>query len=297
MRRVGVVGLGPMGAALATSLLRANHEVAVHDRARELEQPLVRDGAREAGSPRDVARLTDMVITFLPSPEAVREVALDPDNGVLAGLREGRSMLDMSTCGPDLAHHLGDAFERRGRRFLDCPVSRKAPDMTILVGGPQGCLDADADVLEPVSRTVIYCGRRGAGYATKLLNQFVKYSWYLASTEALLIAEQLHLDPAVVATAIQQSSGGESGLTAAAKYFLGDHAGIATHAPASTIEKDVNLTAQMAGQLGVDSPSLQALADFFAEVSVTSLRGRPYPESTELLRALRLRPHENGKNL
>jgi hypothetical protein len=149
---------------------------------------------------------------------------------MLTSLRPGALMLDMSTCGPDTAALLGAAFDRAGRRFVDCPVSRKAPGMTALVGGTPGVLGDAADVLDRVSRSVIYCGFCGAGYATKLLNQHVKYAWYLASAGALVLARQFGLDPAVTASAIEQSSGGESGCSTAAKYFRDDMDGMLAHA-------------------------------------------------------------------
>ncbi|WUJ27086.1 NAD-binding protein [Micromonospora sp. NBC_00389] len=141
---------------------------------------------------------------------------------------------------------------------------------------------------------MIYCGRRGAGYATKLLNQHVKYAWYLASAEALLVAKQLGLDPDAVATAVQQCSGGDSGLATAAKYFRDDAAGMATHAPASTIEKDVVLAEAMANTAGVRSRTLGVVVDFFLDVSTTPYRQRPYPESCELLEELRTMPRQVG---
>jgi 3-hydroxyisobutyrate dehydrogenase-like beta-hydroxyacid dehydrogenase len=196
-------------------------------------------------------------------------------------------MLDMSTCHPELAVELGAAFEATGRRFLDCPVSRKAPGMTVLVGGEPGVLGADQEVVDSVSAVVVHCGRLGAGYAVKLLNQQVKYSWYLASAEALLVAEAMGLDADTVATAIEESSGSDSGFGTAAKYFRGDAAGVATHAPASTIEKDLALAEAMSSSAGVRSRVLGEAVDFFATVGSTPYRGRPYPESSALLRALR----------
>jgi 3-hydroxyisobutyrate dehydrogenase-like beta-hydroxyacid dehydrogenase len=170
---------------------------------------------------------------------------------------------------------------------VDCPVSRKAPDMTVLVGGADGVLGDAADVLERVSRTVVYCGFRGAGYATKLLNQHVKYAWYLASAEALVLARRFGLDPDVTASAIEVSSGGESGLSTAAEYFRDDADGMATHAPASTIEKDMDLAEEMAAAAGVRSRTLDVTADFFTAVGTTPFRDRPYPQSCEFLAGLR----------
>jgi 3-hydroxyisobutyrate dehydrogenase-like beta-hydroxyacid dehydrogenase len=287
-QRIGVIGLGRMGRALTTSLLAAGFRVCCHDISPDALKPVLAEGAESAPDPMAVARSSDLVLTFLPGPAEVAEVALNAELGVLAGLRPGGLMLDMSTCGPDTAALLGAAFDRAGRRFVDCPVSRKAPDMTVLVGGPSGVLGDAADVLGAVSRTVIYCGFRGAGYATKLLNQHVKYAWYLASAEALVLARELGLDPDVTASALEQSSGGESGLSTAAKYFRDDANGMLAHAPASTIEKDMNLAAGMAAVTGVRCRTLDITADFFTSVGTTPFRDLPYPRSSEFLAGLRV---------
>jgi 3-hydroxyisobutyrate dehydrogenase-like beta-hydroxyacid dehydrogenase len=287
-QRIGVIGLGRMGRALATSLLAEGFPVCCHDISLDAIRPVLAEGAVCAPHPMAVARSSDLVITFLPGPSEVTDVALNAEHGVLAGLRPGALMLDMSTCGPDTAALLGTAFDRAGRRFVDCPVSRKAPDMTVLVGGTPGVLGDAADVLDRVSRTVIYCGFRGAGYATKLLNQHVKYAWYLASAEALVLARQFGLDPDVTASAIEQSSGGESGFSTAAKYFRDDADGMLAHAPASTIEKDMGLAEAMAATAGVRCRTLDVTADFFTAVGTTPFRDLPYPRGCEVLADLRI---------
>ena len=203
-----MIGLGGMGSALAASLLATDHSVVCFDIRPDVLRPVVQLGAEAAAGARELAGACDVVLTFLPGPSQVLEVALGPERGVLAGLAEGAALLDMSTCNPEVAAIIGQAYDAAGRRFVDCPVSRKAPNMTVLVGGPRGVLGPDADVLAAVSRTLVYCGQRGAGYATKLLNQHVKYSWYLASAEALLIAEAMGLKASEVAEAIAECSGG-----------------------------------------------------------------------------------------
>ncbi len=280
---IGVVGAGPMGTALIRGLLADGWTVHCHDIRPEAMERAAAAGAGTAASPRELAARCEVVISFLPGPPQVRDVALDPDDGVLAGLRPGGLMLDMSTCGPDTARSLGAEFEKAGRRFVDCPVSRKAPDMTVLVGGEPGVLGAAEPALRAVSRTVIHCGRLGAGYATKLLNQHVKYAWYLASAEALVVAREFGLDPGLAASAVEQCSGGESGLSTAAKYFRKDAAGILTHAPATTIAKDAALAKEMAEAVGVRSRTIEEVADFFGRVVETRYRDLPYPDSCALL--------------
>jgi 3-hydroxyisobutyrate dehydrogenase-like beta-hydroxyacid dehydrogenase len=283
-----------MGQALVASLLAAGFPVGCHDVLPGPAEAMAAAGAAIAPDPETLARTCDFVITFLPGPAEVTAVALDPDHGVLAGLKPGGLLIDMSTCGPGTADLLGTAFDQAGRRFVDCPVSRKAPDMTVLVGGAPGALGEAADVLAQVSRTVVYCGFRGAGYATKLLNQHVKYAWYLASAEALVLAGQLGLNPDVTAAAIEQSSGGESGLATAAKFFRRDHDGMRVHAPAATIEKDMDLAEAMAAAAGVRSRTLDVTADFFTTVGTTRYRDLPYPRSSEFLADLRVTRRHDG---
>jgi 3-hydroxyisobutyrate dehydrogenase-like beta-hydroxyacid dehydrogenase len=286
--RIGVIGLGGMGTALTGCLLRAGYPVTVHDRRPAAVAPLTGQGADAAGSPRELAGLAGLVLTFLPGPAEVEQVALDPDTGVLAGLGADTPLLDLSTCGPDTAERIGAAFDAAGRTFLDCPVSRKAPEMTVLVGGEPGVLGPAAEVLGAVSRTIIHCGRRGAGYAVKLLNQHVKYAWYLAASEALLVAREHGIDPGLAADAIARCSGGESGLSAAAEWFRQDADAMRTHAPARTIAKDSLLARELAAAAGVHSPTLDVVAEFFATaLNGTPYPGRPYPEATELLARLR----------
>lgn len=279
-----------MGRALAARLLAQGFGICCYDINPAAAEPVLAAGAEWAPDSKTVARSCDLVVTVLPGPAEVADAALDAGRGVLAGLRPGALMLDMSTCGPDTAALLGGEFDRAGRRFVDCPVSRKAPDMTVLVGGAPGVLGDAEHVLERVSRTVVYCGFRGAGYATKLLNQHVKYAWYLASAEAMVLARQFGLDPDVTASAIERSSGGDSGFSTAVKYFTGDTDGMLKHAPASTIEKDMNLAEAMAAAAGVRCPTLDVTADFFTAAGTTPFRDLPYPLSCELLANLRAVP-------
>ncbi|HEX3790309.1 MAG TPA: NAD(P)-dependent oxidoreductase [Pseudonocardiaceae bacterium] len=286
--RIGLIGLGGMGTALGSCLLAAGYPLHCHDARPEPVSLMVARGAGALPTARALAQACDVVFTFLPGPAEVESVALDPETGVLAGLAPGAAMFDLSTCAPDTAQRIGDAFDAAGRTFVDCPVSRKPPEMTVLVGGAPGALGAAEPVLAHAARTIIHTGRRGAGYAVKLLNQHVKYAWYLASTEALLIARAYGVDPALAADAIQQSSGGESGLSTAAKYFLGDTEGMATHAPTRTIDKDMRLAQALAESVHVESPTLDVVAEAFATLAGTPYRDRPYPEGSELITGLRI---------
>ena len=294
MQHVGVIGLGGMGLALVASLRQAGYPVCCFDKRVVETSQQVPDGVTFGQSPRDVAENSDVVMTFLPGPTEVESVALEPETGVLSGLRVGSSMLDLSTCGIDTAKRLSMAFHEADRTFIDCPVSRKAPHMTVLVGGVDSDLGENAQVLADVSDHLVYCGGLGSGYAVKLLNQHIKYTAYLASSEAFLIAEGLGINASTVAGAIALCSGGESALDTASEYFMNDLDAMNSHAPARTIGKDASLASQLAAEAGVESPSLDALVDFFNVVSTTPYHDLPFPRSTELLRTIRTQTRRSG---
>ena len=96
MADVGYVGLGVMGSSVVRRLLAAGHDVTVWNRTREKAEPLLDSGARWADSPREVAERTDVVFTMVTNTAAVRAVT-DGADGILAGLRAGKTYVDMST--------------------------------------------------------------------------------------------------------------------------------------------------------------------------------------------------------
>jgi 3-hydroxyisobutyrate dehydrogenase len=286
---VGVVGLGPMGKALASALIAAGHDLTVWDRDAEKIATTAMLGAGTAVDARQVGAQCDVVFTALPDRDAVLEVALDEEAGILAGLREDGLLIEMTTADPDLARTVDGAFRVAGRRFVDAPVSGKAPRMSVLLGARRTELDDDVvALLNEVSSALVYCGARGSGYAAKLVNQHIKYAWYLASAEALLIAKGYGLDPQTAIEAVSTSSGSGRGFDDAAAYFLQDSAEIKKHAAVSTIAKDMKLAAELASAVGVHSPTLAAVDEFFAHALDSPYTTRPFPESIELLETLRV---------
>ena len=286
---VGVVGLGPMGKALSGALLAAGHDLTVWDRDAEKVATTAMIGAGTAMDARQVGAECDVVFTALPDRDTVLEVALDDGGGILAGLRKGGLLIDMTTADPELALTLDRAFSAAGRRFVDAPVSGKAPRMSILLGARRGELDDDiVALLNDVGSEHVYCGARGNGYAAKLVNQHIKYAWYLASAEALLIAKRYGLNPQTAIDAVTASSGSERGFSDAAAYFLNDSAEIKKHASTDVIAKDMRLATDLADTLGVSSPTLAAVHEFFAAALESPYAKAPFPESIALLEKLRI---------
>lgn len=165
MEKVGFVGLGLMGAAMARNLLRVGHELVVYNRTRAKAEGLSEHGADVADPPREVAERSSVVITMLPGPPEGEEV-IAGDNGLLEGAREGSLIVDMSTSSPLLARELSGTAKARGVRMLDAPVSgrdvgAREGTLSIMVGGEEENFGRAKPLFDAMGETVVHVG--GAG--------------------------------------------------------------------------------------------------------------------------------------
>lgn len=173
MARIGFIGLGIMGDPMCRNLLRAGHEVTVYNRTREKTAPLVEAGARAAGTIRDLLDRSEVVITMLSDPAAVSEVATRED-GILRGLRPGKTWIDMSTVSPESSRAMAEKVRETGADYLEAPVlgSRKpAADATlvILTGGNAETAKRAEPILSAMGNRVIHMGEVGAAAQMKLI--------------------------------------------------------------------------------------------------------------------------------
>ncbi|WP_083418291.1 NAD(P)-dependent oxidoreductase [Pseudofrankia sp. BMG5.36] len=210
--RVGWIGTGVMGAAMAGHLLRAGYPLTVTTRTPERAKALLDEGATWADTPAGVAAASDVVFSMVGFPEDVREVLLGPD-GALAGARPGAVLVDMTTSEPALAIEVAGAAAARGVHALDAPVSggdvgARDATLSIMVGGPAEVVEAVRSCLDAMGKSIIRQGGAGAGQHTKMVNQILIASTMVGVTEALLYAYRSGLD---VERALESVSGGAAG--------------------------------------------------------------------------------------
>lgn len=207
MAKVGYIGLGIMGASIVRNLLKAGHEVTVHNRSREIVATLVSEGAKEAFSPKEVAENVDFVFTNLPDSPDVELVVLGKD-GIIEGVHEGLIYIDNSTIKPETARQLAEKLEKVGIAALDAPVSggdvgAKNGTLTIMVGGPQDAFDKTAPLFEAMGRAWVLVGDSGAGQIAKACNQIIVGAQMVGLAEALITAQKSGVDPRRVVDAIK----------------------------------------------------------------------------------------------
>jgi 2-hydroxy-3-oxopropionate reductase len=204
--RVGFVGLGLMGLPMARNILKAGYQLTVWNRTAAKAALLVAEGAEQAGSPAEVARRSDVVVTIVTDSPDVEAVA-GGENGVLAGAGAGSVWIDMSTISPEVTRRLGAAAAERGVEALDAPVSGGPPGaeagtLSIMVGGKQEVFDACLPLLQTMGKTITRVGDLGAGQVTKACNQVVIAATLAGIAEALVLGSKAGVDPALIRQAL-----------------------------------------------------------------------------------------------
>lgn len=196
--RLGFVGLGVMGGAMAANLLAAGQPLTVYNRTKSRAESLLEAGAEWADSPRDVALESDLVFSMVGFPSDVEEVTLG-DNGILKGLRKGGVMCDMTTSSPQLAKKIAQSAKLVGCFSLDAPVTggdigAKNATLSIFVGGDEDAYNRVLPYLKIMGKNFMYCGEAGQGQQAKLANQISVAGVMFSVCEALLYAREAGLD-------------------------------------------------------------------------------------------------------
>jgi 3-hydroxyisobutyrate dehydrogenase/2-hydroxy-3-oxopropionate reductase len=192
--RVGFAGLGHMGLPMALRLDGHGFPLTVWNRTASRAAPLADRGIRLAGSPRELAAASEVIITMLADGAAVRAVWCGPD-GLLSGGRAGCVAVDMSTIGPNAAREIAAEARRHGADFLDAPVSGSTAlaeqgTLTTMVGGPAAAFERVRPVLAALTARQLHLGPSGAGAAMKLAVNIMIAATNQAVAEALALASQ-----------------------------------------------------------------------------------------------------------
>jgi 3-hydroxyisobutyrate dehydrogenase-like beta-hydroxyacid dehydrogenase len=191
--KLGFIGLGAMGAPMATNLLEAGHELAVWNRSPERAGPLVEAGARRADSPADAASDTRATVLMITNVEAVQEV-LFGDKGVVQGLSAGAAVINMGTIGAVATTRIAKTLGELGYRMLDAPVSGSTPvaaagELAIMVGGDEETFEEFELVLAAMGEKISLMGEVGSGSRMKLINNLILGANMAALSEGLALGE------------------------------------------------------------------------------------------------------------
>ena len=262
--RIGFVGLGTMGAPMATNLLRAGYALSVWNRTSARADTLVSLGALAAENPAALAQSSDIVITCLTDAPQLEEVIFGRE-GVLEGLAPGSLLIDCSTISPLRAMEFAERLARVGVAMLDAPVSggsegAHAGTLSIMVGGAPSDVERARGVFEVIGRSFSHLGPVGAGQWAKAVNQVILSGVYLGVAEGITLALKAGLDVGAVVAALEGGAAGSwvlsnrSGNMIENRYPLGFK--IELH------RKDLAISLDLAREVGAVLPVCSLAATF-----------------------------------
>lgn len=261
--KVGFIGLGKMGDPMARRLVNAGFSVHVFDSDRSrIDRFLSTNKAEASGSLEDLTRQCEAVITMLPNGNVVREVVLGKTgvggSALLPGLARGSILVDMSSSSPVGTRELGRQLSERGIPMVDAPVSggvRKAEDGTlaIMAGGDPAVIERCRGMLSAMGRQIFLTGPLGSGHAMKALNNYVSAAGLLAASEALMAGKRFGLDPGVIISILNASSGRNNSTENKFNQFILSRT-FASGFSLGLMAKDIRIAMEVADATGTHTP-------------------------------------------
>ncbi|MFC1937379.1 2-hydroxy-3-oxopropionate reductase [Chloroflexota bacterium] len=206
-KKVGFIGLGIMGMPMARNMLKAGFEVVAYNRTGSKTEQLAKEGAKQADSPREVAKQCPVVITIVSNTPDVEQVILGK-NGVIEGIKPDSVVIDMSTISPQATKEMAVRLKEKGAHMLDAPVSGGEQGaingtLSIMVGGDVEIFQRCKPVLEAMGKNIVHVGSNGLGQTVKLMNQIVVAGNLNAVAEALVFGQKAGVNLRTAITAIK----------------------------------------------------------------------------------------------
>jgi 3-hydroxyisobutyrate dehydrogenase-like beta-hydroxyacid dehydrogenase len=265
MITIGFIGLGTMGAPMAANLLRKGYAVTVYNRTPGKADQLLELGADEAATPAETVRTANAVITMISNDAAIEEVYYG-EQGLLAGLKPGTTVIDSSTISPALARRIAGDVAARFGDFLDAPVTGSKPaaengSLVFMVGGSRQVCQDNQDLLLAMGRDVIYMGPSGSGATAKLAHNTIVGINLAGLVEGMSIAAKAGIDANSFLHLVQ--SGGAASKQADLKGKKIIDRDFSVQFSLSLMLKDLRLSSVLSDGLNVSTPMLEASKSLF----------------------------------
>jgi 3-hydroxyisobutyrate dehydrogenase len=258
--QVGFIGLGLMGASMASNLQAAGFKIVVNDLRRQYADAHLRAGATWAATPKEVAEQCEVIFTSLPGPKEVEAVAIGA-NGLVEGMKPGAIHLDLSTNSPTVIRRLHALYAEKGFHLMDAPVSggpkgAKSRRMAIWVGGDEALYPKVKAMLDAMGDAPRYIGPIGAGCVAKLVHNAAGYAVQTALSEVMTMGVKAGVEPVALWQAVRTGALGRARtFDRLADQFLPN----TYEPPAFTLRlghKDMTLATDLAREIGVPARML-----------------------------------------
>ena len=279
--QVAFLGLGIMGRPMATSLVKAGHEVTVWNRT----PGKVVDGARIARTPADAASQAEVVWLCVSDTRAVEEVLFGHE-GVEKSLGAGRIVVDSSTIAPAATHQFAERVRARGADFVDAPVTgskvaAESGQLLFIAGGSLETLARLEPLFRAMGRQVLRVGETGMGASAKIAMNLMIALTFEGFAEGLTLATRMGVEPTKLLELIQSSMVRSGVVDYKAPFVL--KRDFTPNFPLRLMLKDIHLMREAAGQVGARLPCLETAAGVYTEAVQAGLGDLDYAAILQLL--------------
>jgi 2-hydroxy-3-oxopropionate reductase len=264
MSKIGFIGLGIMGKAMAANLIKGGHTLFLHSRS-GVPQELIAAGGTSCTSAKEAAQKAEFIITMVPDTPDVEKVLFGA-NGVAEGLSAGKVVIDMSSISPIETKAFAERINKLGCEYVDAPVSggevgAKNATLTIMIGASDAAFEKVKPLFELMGKNITLVGGNGAGQTCKVANQIIVALNIEAVAEALLFASKAGADPAKVRQALMGGFAASRVLEVHGERMIKR-----TFDPGFRIElhqKDLNLALANARKMGMSLPNTATAQELF----------------------------------
>lgn len=299
IRNIGLVGVGSMGKPMAQCLINAGYTLTVFDANAEAASGFAaQSGATAAQNPAELARQSDLIVTMLPTSAIVESVLLG-ETGVLAGLRPGTRILEMSSGVPSHTQKLAQLVAEAGGTLLDAPVSGGVPraesgELAIMVGGQSEDVEAVRDVLASMGKSIVHTGDVGSAHAMKALNNLVSAGGFLIGVEALMIGQRFGLDPEVMIDVLNSSTGMNNSTQKKFKQYILSRA-FNSGFGLDLMVKDLSIATGIAAESDTPAPFSTLCRELWASSASLLGKGQDHTAAAKLIEHLANTELHSGK--
>ena len=251
--KIGVIGLGAMGALYARHLLKAGYGVVGCDLDPAHEAALEKEGGEVAVSPREAADRVEILITSLPSLAAL-ETVIGGEDGIIHGGREGQILIDTCTLKVTDKVTLGEEMAEAGRVFLDAPISGTPPMVadlkaSLYVGGDEDAYTICKPVIEAFTGSNFYVGPVGDASKMKILANYLVGVHTVAAAECMVLGMKAGLDPTLIHDVLPKGAGGSTMLQVRGEYMAKSDYRYEDGTIFDIIRKDASIISEYAAEL------------------------------------------------
>src|SRR5712692_5235093 len=275
MANLGFVGLGVMGGNMVNRLLDKGHTVTGYNRTRSKAQWLIERGMKWADSPRAVCVAADVTMSMVSNSAALTEIA-DGPNGMVAGLRAGKFLIDISTVSPAISRALAAKVREKGADMIDAPVSGSVitlqqGKLSLMVGGRRETFERLKPLLEDIGPKVTHVGENGLALVMKIATNLSLTVQMLAFSEGVLLAEKSGIAREIAVEVLTHSVIGSPMVQYRGPFVLKmpDEAWFNVN----MMQKDLLLALEMGRQLDVPLPTTSTANEF-----LTAARGMGFEQ-------------------